>query len=278
MKQQWQKLVLKINALSVRERVMALGGAAALIIFLGYVGVIDPAYAQQKNLLATMVMQRTQLTSIGGELQQREALARNDPEKQLLSRILKLKSDNNSMRATLRSLQQGMVAPEKMVDLLQQLVRGHGKLELVSLTTLAPRGSIDGHFDDDPEPEPEAGAAATAGPPNEGTQIMGRIQSQVSQAPAGAGPRAAPAAAGAAAPGVAAPIDTGPKTPLLYRHGVRVVLRGGYLEMVSYMEALEAMPSRVFWGRAALKADDYPAASLTLTLYTLSLDPTWIAL
>ena len=66
--------------------------------------------------------------------------------------------------------------------------------------------------------------------------------------------------------------------PLLHRHGVEVVLQGSYADMVQYMQALQAMPTRVFWGAAHLDAATYPSATLTLTLHTLSMDDTWIAL
>lgn len=90
-------------------------------------------------------------------------------------------------------------------------------------------------------------------------------------APAGtAAPAQNPApGAGAAA---AKPAD------LLYRHGVEVTVRGNYLDMVDYMSALEAMPTRLFWGKAQLEAEEYPASRLTLTLYTLSLDRKWMKL
>jgi len=79
--------------------------------------------------------------------------------------------------------------------------------------------------------------------------------------PAGAAPTSAPAAA-----------------PLLYRHGIEVSVRGNYLDMVDYMSALDAMPTRMFWGRAQLDVEEYPAARLTLTLHTLSLDRQWMKL
>ena len=86
-------------------------------------------------------------------------------------------------------------------------------------------------------------------------------------AAAGATPAAAPAAAEAA------------RAPdMLYRHGVEVTVRGNYLDMVNYMSALEAMPTRLFWGKAQLDVEEYPASRLTLTLYTLSLDRNWMKL
>jgi MSHA biogenesis protein MshJ len=87
----------------------------------------------------------------------------------------------------------------------------------------------------------------------------------------------------AAAPATAAPAivsATAAPSPaaLLYRHGVQIAVRGSYLDMVDYMDALEAMPTQLFWGRAELAVDEYPSATLTLTLYTLSLDRKWIKL
>jgi MSHA biogenesis protein MshJ len=87
---------------------------------------------------------------------------------------------------------------------------------------------------------------------------------------------AGPLGAAAAHPATAA----APANPheLLYRHGVELTVRGNYLDMVNYMDALEAMPTQLFWGQAALQVEDYPSARLTLTLYTLSLERKWIKL
>ena len=84
-------------------------------------------------------------------------------------------------------------------------------------------------------------------------------------------------AAGAAAPAAQpAPVVKAPD--LLYRHGVELTVRGSYLDMVDYMHALETLPTQLFWGKAQLDAEDYPNVRLTLTLYTLSLDPKWMKL
>ena len=81
-----------------------------------------------------------------------------------------------------------------------------------------------------------------------------------------------------AGPGTSAPAPAPAAAPLLYRHGIEVTVRGNYLDMVDYMSALDAMPTRMFWGRAQLDVEEYPAARLTLTLHTLSLDRQWMKL
>jgi MSHA biogenesis protein MshJ len=95
------------------------------------------------------------------------------------------------------------------------------------------------------------------------------------------GDAAAPAAPAAGTPAAAPAAQPAPvvKAPdLLYRHGVELTVRGSYLDMVDYMHALETLPTQLFWGKAQLDAEAYPNVRLTLTLYTLSLDPKWMKL
>lgn len=67
-----------------------------------------------------------------------------------------------------------------------------------------------------------------------------------------------------------------PQQKQIFKHGVRITVRGGYLDMLRYLTALEKMPAQMFWRETSLSVDQYPDAVLTLTLYTLSLDKTWL--
>jgi MSHA biogenesis protein MshJ len=62
----------------------------------------------------------------------------------------------------------------------------------------------------------------------------------------------------------------------IFKHGVQITVRGGYLEMLRYITALEKMPTQMFWGEASLSVEKYPDALLTLTVYTLSMDKIWL--
>lgn len=256
MKEQWLKWAGKIDALSVRERVLiALGGVAA-IVFVVYFGSIDPANARARTLRASIAQQQSRLAAIDVELGQKLAAARVDPDAAARQRIAVLTADNNALRSSLRTTQKALVPPARMSALLQQMVQQNGRLKLVSLKTLPPAGTTDGNFAETP--------ADATGPVLPATSLTTTPPGTAAPAPAPAAPTLPP------------PDD---KTrPLLYRHGVQVVLRGAYGDMVSYMEALERMPAQVFWGRAVLDATEHDKTTLTLTLYTLSLDEKWIAL
>ncbi len=81
-------------------------------------------------------------------------------------------------------------------------------------------------------------------------------------------------------PAVAAPKPGEAAAPpqLLHRHGVELVLQGSYPDMVAYMAALEGMQGQIFWGSATMKVDTHPNATLTLVVYTISLDKKWLKL
>ena len=76
----------------------------------------------------------------------------------------------------------------------------------------------------------------------------------------------------------ATPASVATPAALLYRHGVQVTVRGNYLDMINYMNALETMPTQLLWSSAALEVEEYPDSRLTLTLHTLSLDRKWMKL
>lgn len=64
----------------------------------------------------------------------------------------------------------------------------------------------------------------------------------------------------------------------IFRHGVQITVHGSYLDLLSYVSALEKLPARMYWGDASLSVDRHPDAVLTLTIYTLSLDQTWMTI
>ncbi|WP_312437424.1 MSHA biogenesis protein MshJ [Janthinobacterium sp.] len=239
LKQRWRKLAAKVDALSLRERVMAFGASAALVIFLLFSLFLNPLFAKQKLLNETMATDQQMIAGIDAEILLKISGNGVDPDARDRKELERLHQELTRLTNTLRMAQGGLVPPERIVFLLERLLKQQPRLRLVSLKTL-PSAPVAGAA-------PKAGAASTA----------------LSATPPAAGTPPAPVLKSA---------------PLLYRHGVEVVLRGGYIDMVNYMEALETMPTHVFWGDAKLEVEQYPNASLRLTLFTLSLDDKWISL
>ena len=89
---------------------------------------------------------------------------------------------------------------------------------------------------------------------------------------AGSG-KAAVAAAPASSASAPAPKDS--RDAWLYRHGVEITVQGSYADMQAYLAALEHLPRRVYWGELKLDAQHWPANTMTVTVYTISLEKTW---
>jgi MSHA biogenesis protein MshJ len=94
--------------------------------------------------------------------------------------------------------------------------------------------------------------------------------------PAGAPPTKPAEAALSPQQGDAAFVSAKAPTTALFKHGVKLTLVGNYAALTQYMEKLERLPVGFYWARAELDASGHPAISLTLTLYTLSLEKTWL--
>lgn len=231
MRKYWLRISGKVDTLTLRERSILFVAAAAVLIFLAFFFFLNPTYARQKALLLTMSQQRDQIAGVEAEIAQTMLAHTMDPDAAERARLQQIKGEAQALSAALMAMQQGMVPPERMTGLLEQILRAHRSLRLTALRTL-------------PEEAPPAEPVA----------------------PAVAGTPAAATAAGVAPP------------QLLHRHGVQLTLQGSYPDMVAYMAALEGMQGQIFWGSATMKVDTHPNATLTLVVYTISLDKKWIKL
>ncbi|MCR4346840.1 MAG: hypothetical protein NUV55_06530 [Sulfuricaulis sp.] len=65
---------------------------------------------------------------------------------------------------------------------------------------------------------------------------------------------------------------------MVYKHGMHIEIKGGYLDILRYLKSLEALPWKVFWGKVTLKTEKYPDSRVSLLIYTLSTHEAWIGL
>ena len=245
LQQQWLKLSTKLDAMTLRERAMIFVAATAAILFLIYTMAVEPMLARQKLLLAQIKQQQNQIAGIDMEITAKAQGFNLDPDAQERARLQAARAEIDRISAGLLAVQKGLVAPERIAPLLENLLGGHGKLRLMAMKTLPVTGMNESFAASAPSVAGGASPVAAPAQPNQPPQPAAAAQK----------PR-----------------------ELLYRHGVEIVLQGSYLDMISYMAALEALPVQLFWGKASLDAQQYPNSRLTLTLYTLSLDQKWMKL
>jgi MSHA biogenesis protein MshJ len=227
LQEQLDKIVAKVDGFSLRERALIFFVVAFLVVSLINSLFLTPLLDKQKILSAQVVQQQEKMKEIQSQiaslLQAKQADA-NSPQR---GRVLELRQQIAEGDAYLKGRRDKLVPPEKMAQLLEQVLNKNGRLQLVALNTLPVSLLI----------EPSADAAAAQVP-------------------------------------VAVPA-TGSDNQI-YKHGVQITVRGSYADLLQYLMSLEKLPSQMFWGAAKMDVIQHPTVELTLTLYTLSLDKTWL--
>ncbi|MGH1469845.1 MAG: hypothetical protein ACRBCS_01525 [Cellvibrionaceae bacterium] len=58
----------------------------------------------------------------------------------------------------------------------------------------------------------------------------------------------------------------------IYKHGVSIVVKGTYFQLLEYLHRLESMPSIFYWEELRYEQDSYPNGFFHLKVYTLTRD------
>ena len=62
----------------------------------------------------------------------------------------------------------------------------------------------------------------------------------------------------------------------LYKHGISMVVRGRYLDIMNYLSSLETLDKNFYWDSLELNVDKYPYSIVTIEIYTLSVNKDFI--
>lgn len=227
--------------MSLRERAMGFAIAALVLITLVDTFALSPLLAVQKTRTQQMKLDQQQIAAMQAEIGGIVSGSNLDPDAANKARLQVLRQQAEKLRADLASVGQSLVAPDKMASLLEDLLKKNKNLQLVSLKTL-PLSQLS-------EAEPASGKTAGSNPAAVAAP-SGRPEQKKS--------------------------DGDPSPGQVYKHGVELVVEGGYADIVNYLSQLERMPWRLFWAKASLHVEEHPKVRLTLTLFTLSLDKTWL--
>jgi MSHA biogenesis protein MshJ len=222
----WDKLVAKVDGMALRERVLIFAAAAFLLVSLINSLFLDPLLARQKKLSMQVIQQQEKMKEIQAQLEALVQAKKDDAGSPLRERIRLAQQQLREGEAYLKSRRDKLVPPDRMSDLLEQVLSKNGHLQLVALETLAVTPFVE---------------AATAKPVNGGATAKAAGQEKQ-----------------------------------MFKHGVKITVRGSYSDLLQYLEALERLPTQMFWGSAKMTVVQHPTAELTLTLYTLSLDTIWL--
>lgn len=245
MKKLLQGYADRIDAATLRERILIFAAFALLLIALLNALMIEPELVKQKRLAREVSVRQAQINELQSELQRLALLRQSDPDREQRQRVEELKKRVAAADANLIDAQRRFVPAEKIGTLLEEMLSRNRRLQLVDMRTL-PTAVVGGEAEKSTTPTkpatipPAAADKPAARPPAAAARPMGQI----------------------------------------FRHGVELTVTGSYLDLLEYLKELEKLPDQVYWGSMDLAATLAPKGgtrvTLKLSVFTLSLDLAWL--
>jgi len=237
MRKYWQDIAARYDKLSTREQALVAAACVALLYIVIDALLLGPTAVTQKRTAQEIVQKRGEVQTMSSQVVALQARRAQDPESAPRRRLEELQAQLAALQFDISKQSALLIAADRMPRVLERLLAKHPRVELVELKAL-PRVVLDLGLNPKKSDAPEAGARGSGG------------------APAAKNPDEMPQG--------------------IYRYGLEISIRGGYLDLLGYLRAVEAYPERFFWERADLTALEYPVTTLKLKLYTLSLDSQWM--
>ena len=134
MKEQWQKLAAGFDARAPRERVVLFVGAILGLILIYQYVLLDPLLARHKRLTQQLAETRQNVKVTENVIRSQEMIADPDTVKRTYAEALRRQL--TEIDQGMQGLQKGLVPPERMAKLLEEMLAQGRGLQLVSLRTL----------------------------------------------------------------------------------------------------------------------------------------------
>ena len=241
----WAQFANRLEALSLREKVMLLVGLPVVLLVVGEAAIFSPGRSRAD--LATKQAEQSQV-----ELKSLRTVLESQPALGQLPALDKLQAQRNELLRQLDAAGATVAQAKQRVDWGSVVRATAGEtrgLVLTQLKTMAPElvfspASV----------KPMATPATPATPANSAKAIINAAAALTS---------AASAAATLVPPPVAA-IDS------IYRHRAELAVKGEFGAVLGYLQSLQRVPGDLRWDKLQLGVAGYPQASAQLTLFTLS--------
>ncbi len=137
MKEQWRKISERFAALALRERALVLAAAIVGTALVYDALVLEPLRIKNKRYTQQLTETRQGIKTAEGVLKVQETAA--DPDAVKRSYRDALRKQLAEIDTNMQGLQRGLVAPERMAKLLEEMLARSRGLQLVSLRTLPAR-------------------------------------------------------------------------------------------------------------------------------------------
>ena len=205
-------LIAKIDALSVRERLLVLITALVLIAAIWHTLLMQPLEQRAAETRAELAALEQRISAANQNLEDQILQLAGGGDEQR-SRIASLRRRIDEINAALGDHAAELIDPAEMAQVLEGVLKEQSQLTLVRIRNTTP-DSLSANE------EPDA--------------------------------------------------------VTFYRHGLEIEVEGSYAACLEYLNAIEALPWRLYWQVLELDVIEYPRNRIRIEVGTLSLDEEWI--
>ena len=205
-------LVTKIDAFSMRERLLVLITALVLIAAVWHTLFMQPLEQRATQTRAELVALEQRISAANQNLEEQILQLAGGGDEQR-SRITSLRRRIDEINAALGDHAAELIDPAEMAQVLEGVLKEQSRLTLVRIRNTTP-------------------------------DLLSA--------------------------------DENPDTVTFYRHGLEIEVEGSYAACLEYLNAIEALPWRLYWQVLELDVIEYPRNRIRIEVGTLSLDEEWI--
>ncbi len=126
----------RIDAMTLRERAIVFAASALVLLFLGFALVINPLNDRMRGMTRDLQRKVADTRVLQEQVQAAINAPDDDPDAPRRAQIEDLKARIAQADAQLTEHQRGMVPPERIPNLLEEMLRRDRRLELVALRSL----------------------------------------------------------------------------------------------------------------------------------------------
>lgn len=134
--EQLKILAERVDALSLRQRVMVFGGVALILVFVGHTLLIQPLREREKRLRGEIAQQQGEMTTIKAELPRLAKGSQSDPDAANRARRAALLEELRRLNSRIVDEQRRFTPPDRMRGVLEEILERNRKLALIDLKTL----------------------------------------------------------------------------------------------------------------------------------------------
>lgn len=135
MKQSWKDLADRFANLAKRERAILFAGGLAAILLLG-LSLMDTSLAKQRQLNKQLTQVSTEKTLAQTQVAELKRQLALNPEVVAREKIQNLIAEIAQIDAQVKDVHKGLVSPERMAGVLEDMLTRNRRVQLIALKTL----------------------------------------------------------------------------------------------------------------------------------------------